>query len=115
MPVQPSECPVESVISILSGRWKIPIYRYLFNNNRPVRYSELHRHLPSISKKMLTEQLRELERDGIIERKSYPEPRPRVEYTLTSSGRSMIVFLDQMSDWGQHHNQNKRDEREDII
>lgn len=104
MPVQPSECPVESVISMLSGRWKIPIYRHLFNNNKPVRYSELQRHLPSISKKILTEQLRELEGDGIIERRAYPEPRPRVEYTLTSSGRSMIGFLDQMSEWGQNHN-----------
>ncbi|MFD2659793.1 winged helix-turn-helix transcriptional regulator [Paenibacillus thailandensis] len=88
---------------MLSGRWKIPIYRYLYKNNKPVRYSELLRHLPSISKKILTEQLRELERDGIIERKSYPESRPRVEYTLTSSGRSMIVFLDKMSEWGEEH------------
>ncbi|RUS46669.1 transcriptional regulator [Cohnella sp. AR92] len=101
MPVQRNECPAEIVLSILSGRWKIPIYRYLYNNEKPIRYSELLRHLPSISKKMLTEQLRELECDGIIERESYPEPRPRVEYTLTLSGRSMIVFLDQMSDWGE--------------
>jgi len=56
---------------------------------------------------MLTEQLRELERDGIIERESYPEPRPRVEYTLTLSGRSMIVFLDKMSDWGEKNIQAK--------
>ncbi|MDF2572294.1 MAG: transcriptional regulator, HxlR family [Sporomusa sp.] len=68
-----------------------------------VRYSGTLRHLPSISKKILTEQLRELERDGIIERKSYPEPRPRLEYMLTSLGRSMIVFLDKMSEWGEEH------------
>ncbi|GIO57603.1 hypothetical protein BK138_25000 [Paenibacillus rhizosphaerae] len=103
MPVQLNECPVEVVISSLSGRWKIPIYRYLYKNDQPVRYSALQRHLPSISKKVLTEQLRELERDSIIERKSYPEPRPRVEYALTSAGRSMIEFLDQISEWGVKH------------
>ena len=103
MPVQLNECPVEVVISSLSGRWKIPIYRYLYKNDQPMRYSALQRHLSSISKKVLTEQLRELERDGIIERKSYPEPRPKVEYALTSAGRSMIEFLDQISEWGQKH------------
>ncbi|MGO4542907.1 winged helix-turn-helix transcriptional regulator [Paenibacillus sp. 2TAB19] len=103
MPVQLNDCPVEVVFSMLSGRWKIPIYRYLYKNNKPVRYGELLRHLPSISKKMLTEQLRELESDGIIERKSYPEPQPKVEYKLTSLGISMIVFLDEMSQWGEKH------------
>lgn len=97
MPVQRNECPVEIVFSMLSGRWKIPIYRFLYKNSIPVRYSELLRHLPSISKKILTEQLRELERDGIIDRTSYPEPRPRVEYTLTPKGRTMIELLDSMS------------------
>jgi len=101
MPVQLKDCPVEVVLSMISGRWKIPIYRYLYKSNQPVRYSELLRHLPAISKKILTEQLRELERDGIVERKSYPEPRPRVEYMLTVSGRSMIVFLDKISEWGE--------------
>lgn len=109
MPVHLNECPVEVVFTMLSGRWKIPIYRFLFKNNKPVRYSELLRHLPSISKKILTEQLRELECDGIIERISYPEPRPRVEYMLTSSGRSMIVFLDQMSEWGEKYVLSKND------
>ncbi|WP_397376775.1 winged helix-turn-helix transcriptional regulator [Paenibacillus sp. p3-SID867] len=88
---------------MLSGRWKIPIYRFLYKNIMPARYSELLRHLPSISKKILTEQLRELERDGIIDRTSYPEPRPRVEYTLTPKGRTMIEFLDSMSEWGKKH------------
>ncbi|MBB3131458.1 DNA-binding HxlR family transcriptional regulator [Paenibacillus rhizosphaerae] len=103
MPVQLNECPVEVVISSLSGRWKIPIYRYLYKNDKPVRYSALQRHLPSISKKVLTEQLRELERDGIIERKTYAEPRPRVEYALTSAGQSMIEFLDRISEWAEKH------------
>lgn len=112
MPVQLNECPVEVVLSSLSGRWKIPIYRYLYNNNQPMRYSALLRHLPSISKKVLTEQLRELERDGIIERKSFPEPRPRVEYTLTSAGRSMIEFLDQISEWGEKHMYPRKETRQ---
>ncbi|MEW9699268.1 winged helix-turn-helix transcriptional regulator [Paenibacillus sp. SI8] len=103
MPVQLNDCPVEVVFSMLSGRWKIPIYRYLYKNNEPIRYSALLRHLPSISKKILTEQLRELERDGILERHSYPEPRPRVEYRLTPSGRAMIEFLDSMSEWGEKY------------
>ncbi|TBL72457.1 winged helix-turn-helix transcriptional regulator [Paenibacillus thalictri] len=103
MPVRLNECPVELVLSMLSGRWKIPIYRYLYKNNKPVRYSGLLQHLPAISKKMLTEQLRELEHDGIINRTSYPEPRPKVEYMLTPSGRSMIVFLDKISEWGEKY------------
>jgi DNA-binding HxlR family transcriptional regulator len=103
MPVQLNDCPVELVLSIISGRWKIPIYRHLYKNIEPVRYSELLRHLPSISKKILTEQLRELEADGIIVRKIYVETPPRVEYSLTSRGRSMIVFLDKMSEWGERY------------
>lgn len=103
MPVQLNDCPVELVISIIGGRWKIPIYRYLYKNMEPARYSELLRHLPSISKKILTEQLRELEADGIIERKIYLETPPKVEYSLTSRGRSMIVFLNGMSEWGERY------------
>ncbi|GGD96560.1 winged helix-turn-helix transcriptional regulator [Paenibacillus nasutitermitis] len=103
MPVQLNDCPVEVVFAILSGRWKIPIYRYLYKTNEPARYSALLRHLPAISKKILTEQLRELEHDGIIERNLYPDARPRVEYRLTSYGLSMIEFLDKMSEWGEKY------------
>lgn len=103
MSIELNACPVEAVFSLLSGRWKIPIYRYLYHHAEPVRYSGLQRHIPSISKKMLTEQLRELEADGIIGREIYEEARPRVEYSLTPKGRSMIQFLDMMSDWGIEH------------
>ncbi|MBW7455354.1 winged helix-turn-helix transcriptional regulator [Paenibacillus sepulcri] len=102
MPVKPNECPVEIVFSLLSGKWKIPIYRHLYKNGA-VRYAELRRHLPSISKKMLTEQLRELEADGIIDREIYSGMLPKVEYSLTPRGRSMISFLDMMSEWGVKH------------
>jgi DNA-binding HxlR family transcriptional regulator len=103
MPVQPNDCPVELVFALLSGKWKIPIYRKLYISTEPVRYGELQRHIPSITKKMLTEQLRELEADGIVDRNVYPETPPKVEYSLTARGRSMIAFLDRMSDWGEEH------------
>ena len=108
MPAQLNDCPVERVFSMLSGRWKIPIYRHLHNSRGPVRYSELLRHLPAISGKMLTEQLRELEADGIVERTVTPDipPKTKVEYSLTPQGRSMIGFLDRMSEWGIAHIRN---------
>ncbi|MBH5319467.1 helix-turn-helix transcriptional regulator [Paenibacillus sp. GSMTC-2017] len=102
MTVKANDCPVELVFSLLSGKWKISIYRHLYNNES-VRYGGLKRHIPSITKKMLTEQLRELESDGIIQRKIYDEIPPKVEYSLTEHGRSMIVFLDMMSEWGIKH------------
>lgn len=103
MPVQLNDCPVEAVFSMLSGKWKIPIYRYLYHHAEPLRYSQLLHHLPSVSKKMLTEQLRELEADGIITRKVYPQFPAKVEYSLTTRGRSMITFLDLMSEWSLQH------------
>ncbi|XID91627.1 winged helix-turn-helix transcriptional regulator [Paenibacillaceae bacterium WGS1546] len=107
MPVQLNDCPVERVFSMLSGRWKIPIYRHLHHRREPVRYGELLRHLPAVSKKMLTEQLRELEADGIVQRSIHEDipPKLKVEYSPTPKGRSMIDFLDRMSEWALSKNQ----------
>lgn len=89
---------VEGVFAMLEGRWKMIILFQLFA--RPVlRFSELERAIPAVSQKMLSQQLRELERDGIVERKVYPEVPPKVEYRLTDWGQALCPALDAMLEW----------------
>ncbi|MBU8707369.1 winged helix-turn-helix transcriptional regulator [Bacillus subtilis] len=84
--------------NILSGRWKYLILWFLKMNKR--RYSEIKALLGNISQGSLTKQLRELEADGIINRKVYPEVPPRVEYSLTSKGEALIPIIDLMEEFG---------------
>ncbi|MFS0907187.1 winged helix-turn-helix transcriptional regulator [Priestia aryabhattai] len=84
--------------NILSGRWKYLILRFLKTKER--RYSEIKAFLDDISQGSLTKQLRELEKDGLINRKVYPEVPPRVEYSLTSKGVSFMPIIDLMEDLG---------------
>lgn len=89
---------IETVLSMLEGRWKMVILFQLFA--RPVlRFSELERAIPKVSQKMLAQQLRELERDGLVERKVYAEVPPKVEYRLTDGGRALCPALDQLLEW----------------
>jgi DNA-binding HxlR family transcriptional regulator len=81
-------CGVRDALQIIGGKWKNRIL-YVIVLNEPIRFNELRRSLPEISQKMLTQQLRELERDGIVLRKSYPEMPMRVEYSMTSIGESI--------------------------
>ncbi len=94
-------CPVEVTLRILGGRWKVLILRELFK--RTVRFNELHRLLNGVTQKMLTQQLRELEEDGIIVRTVYAQVPPRVDYALTEKGRSLKPVLDAMHAWGASH------------
>ena len=91
-------CPAETAISLLGSKWKLLILRELFKGMR--RFGELARSVPGISQKMLTQQLRKMEEDGLVSRKIYPEVPPRVEYSLTGIGSSLKPVLDAMHKWG---------------
>jgi DNA-binding HxlR family transcriptional regulator len=89
---------VEAALRVLEGRWKMIILFRLFT--APVlRFSELERAIPDVSQKMLIQQLRELERDGVIARKVYPTVPPKVEYSLTPWGQALCPALDALLDW----------------
>ena len=95
------ECAVEITASIIGGKWKPMILFFLESGTR--RFGELHKLIPRTTKKMLTQQLRELERDGIIRRKIYAQVPPKVEYSLTRHGKSLKPILRSMSAWGEDH------------
>ncbi len=90
----------QNVIRILEGRWKLVILFQLFGSNVR-RFSELHRAIPGVSQKMLIQQLRQLESDGVIARVVYPQVPPRVEYSLTEWGRSLCPVLDRLLTWAE--------------
>lgn len=89
---------VEEVLRILEGRWKLVILFHLFDDN-VLRFSELERAIPSISQKMLIQQLRQLERDGVVRRIVYHQVPPKVEYGLTDWGQALCPALDEMLKW----------------
>ena len=89
---------VESAFRILEGRWKMVIIFQLFDR-QVLRFSELERAIPGVSQKMLIQQLRDLERDGIVERLVYPQVPPKVEYRLTGWGQAMCPALDALLEW----------------
>ena len=91
------DCPVEAALDVLGGQWGLPIIARLAPGTQ--RYSELKRSLPSISERMLIKQLRRLEADGLVRRRQYPEVPPRVEYSLSEVGLSLIPVLDQLGLW----------------
>jgi DNA-binding HxlR family transcriptional regulator len=92
-----TKCPAESTLEVIGGRWKVPIVWHLFGGT--LRFSELRRALPEITQKMLTQQLRELEADGVVHRKVYPEVPPKVEYSLTERGASLKPVVEAMCRW----------------
>lgn len=92
------ECPVATTVSLIGNKWKLLIMRNLLV--RPWRFNELQRSLDGISQKVLTDNLRAMERDGIVTRTVYAEVPPRVEYALSEVGESMRPILDTMQQWG---------------
>ena len=91
-------CPVETTLSLIGDKWKVLILRDLMEGTK--RFSELRRSVGNVSQKVLTAQLRSMEADGLVERTVYPEVPPRVEYSLTETGRSLKPVIDSMWDWG---------------
>ncbi len=89
---------VETALRMLEGRWKMIIIFQMFHSGT-LRFSELERAIPAVSQKMLIQQLRELERDGIVARKVYPEVPPKVEYSLTEWGQALCPALDMLLEW----------------
>ena len=89
---------VEGVFRILEGRWKMVIIFHLFDRGM-LRFSELERAIPAASQKMLIQQLRELERDGVVSRAVYAQVPPKVEYRLTEWGKAMCPALDMLLEW----------------
>lgn len=96
---QPHFCPVESGIELLAGKWKGRILWKLYNQPA-MRFGELRRALGAITEKMLTQQLRELERLNLVNRKNYAEVPPRVEYSLTDFGTTLKPIFDGFASWG---------------
>jgi DNA-binding HxlR family transcriptional regulator len=97
----PCPCPVTTTLSVIGGKWK-PIILYAIKEETK-RFSQIKRLIPTISQKMLTQQLRELEVDGMVHRHVYPVVPPKVEYTLTEYGRSLMPIMDAMAAWGRSH------------
>lgn len=93
-----SQCHAEAVVNVIGGRWKIVIIWNLFQQT--MRFSELVRAIPGVTEKMLIQQLREMERDGVVARQVYPQVPPKVEYSLTPLGESLKPVLDAMCEWG---------------
>lgn len=91
-------CPVEVCTEVIGGKWKGKILYILFNGTK--RYGELRKLIPDTTQRMLTTQLRELEEDGIIDRKVYPQVPPKVEYSISEHGQSLRPIVDAMWKWG---------------
>lgn len=102
----PFHCPVEATLSLIGGRHKALILWHLIE--RPRRYMELQRLLPQATPKMLSQQLHDLEADGMIHREVFPETPPRTEYSLTEFGRSFAPVLNAMCDWGRDYMEKMR-------
>lgn len=96
-----TDCPVEYTASMIANKWKILILRDLIDGTK--RYNELTRTIKGISAKVLTENLRELESDGIIKRKVYPVVPPKVEYSMTEKGNELKPIIDLMRDYGKKY------------
>ncbi len=94
-------CPVETTLTLISSKWKVLIVRDLLAGTK--RFGELQRSVGNVSQKVLTAQLREMEEDGLVDRKVYPEVPPRVEYSLTELGRSLEPVLSAMWNWGEEY------------
>ncbi|KIZ45351.1 MULTISPECIES: helix-turn-helix domain-containing protein [Rhodopseudomonas] len=98
---EPIRCAIESVIDVIGGRWKCVVLFHLRDGKK--RFGELHRLLPNVTQRMLTLSLRELEADGLVERTVYAEVPPRVEYALTTWGKSLEPTLAAMREWGDRY------------
>jgi len=96
--------PFEYTLAIVSGKWRLKII-YILACMGTVRYGVLKKNIDGITHKMLSSQLKELEAKGIVLREEYPQVPPKVEYSLTSKGESLVPLVQSMCDWGVHNQQ----------
>ena len=94
-------CPVELTMGLIDNKWKVIIVRDLLTETK--RFGELKKSVIGITQKVLTNNLRQMEQDGLVKRKVYPEVPPRVEYSLTETGLSLKPILDSMVEWGNQY------------
>lgn len=97
-------CPVETTLMLIGDKWKVLILRDLRSGTK--RFGELKKSVTGISQKVLTSNLRDMEQNGLLTRKVFPEVPPRVEYTMTELGMSMCPILDAMAQWGADYKKN---------
>lgn len=101
MPSEPLLCPAEITLRVIGGKWKPVILWHLSGGTK--RFSELKRAIPGVTQRMLSQQLRELEADGVVLRKVYAQVPPKTEYSLTEFGRTLGPILKLMCKWGGEH------------
>ena len=94
-------CPVEATLALIGGKWKGVVLWHLLHDT--LRFSEIRRRVPRVTQRMLTNQLRELEADGLIVRTVYPEVPPKVEYRLSERGQSLAPVILALKTWGETH------------
>jgi DNA-binding HxlR family transcriptional regulator len=97
------KCGIDVTLAVVGGKWKASILWHLAQGT--MRFSELQRQFSNTTRKMLTQQLRELESDGLVHREVYAQVPPKVEYSLTGKGESIFPILEQMCEWGQGYMQ----------
>jgi DNA-binding HxlR family transcriptional regulator len=102
---EPDNCPIESTLSILGGKWKPLILYFLLDGT--LRFGELQRLIPQCTREMLTQHLRQLEADGIVHRQVYQQVPPKVEYSLTELGETLKPILFAMDEWGKAYREQR--------
>ncbi|MET3288822.1 UNVERIFIED_CONTAM: DNA-binding HxlR family transcriptional regulator [Brevibacillus sp. OAP136] len=95
------KCPIETVIHVLGGKWKPTILWLLLDSTK--RFSELEKLIPGVTQKMLAQHLRELENDRLVTRTVYPSVPPKVEYSLSEYGKTLVPVMEVMCEWGETH------------
>ena len=95
-------CPVRNVVARFGNKWALLVILVL-SENEPIRYNELRRKIPDISSRVLSNTLRILEADGLINRRFYQEVPPRVEYSLTDTGKSLVPIIIKLTEWAQNN------------
>ncbi|CAI0783404.1 winged helix-turn-helix transcriptional regulator [Serratia liquefaciens] len=103
LPTAGEPCPMVDFVNLVAGKWAIPILYRLILIDSPVRFSELQRAVAPIAQKELTRQLRQFEQRGLVTRQVFPEVPPRVEYQITSLGKTLRPTLDSLANWMRTH------------
>ncbi|HEX4603868.1 MAG TPA: helix-turn-helix domain-containing protein [Candidatus Angelobacter sp.] len=103
--MKPENCPVQATVGVIGGKWKPLILFYL--KHKTMRFSEFQKMIPEATHKVLTQQLRDLERASIVARKVYPEVPPKVEYSLSAHGQTLRPVFAAMASWGEKYRQQR--------